>query len=376
MSWYTQKEGDWVADVSEDELKGQSWIVDVEESSPPAEETVDQTDESNNAKKSSNDHTGNLDTEPSTVGESVKCVGGFVFVIIWDNDTSGGDGLFFFGISKFADCERSWNRHDARRDERLRVQTKTNVCDKDGTSNCSETAAHDLVKLGQSQMWDEWSDQHSRFTLTDEGSGSCDNSFSTRNSERPIEEGRELDDKPLEKAAVVEELDERNEEDDRWNDTDQEPRQLGNTGGGQESSTLLSKTEQLSGEVGDELEDVVAGTSTEHKQSNDELGQHATDDSVPLNLASIPGGSVQTCNHNNQTEERNGSVCTSVVLAFLGNEGSKYHDDDSSCGSEWLMQLLWDQVVDLDHSVIPDEGHGNSHDGDRDMESDESDGDG
>lgn len=72
-------------------------------------------------------------------------------------------------------------------------------------------------------MRNEWTDQHGRFSLTDEGSSSCYDGFGTGDTERPEEELGEFDDEPLENTAVIQKLDECDEEDDGWNNTSKEP---------------------------------------------------------------------------------------------------------------------------------------------------------
>lgn len=54
-----------------------------------------------------------------------------------------------------------------RADESLSVDTQGDICDQDGTSDSSETGAHDLMKLGLSKVFDERFDEHRRLALTD-----------------------------------------------------------------------------------------------------------------------------------------------------------------------------------------------------------------
>lgn len=120
----TQKESDRVHDVAQKQLQGQIWsavLSNVEVPTPPAEKTVDQADESDNAEQSGHDHASDLDTEPSTVGESVQGVGRAVLIIIWHNNATGGDGFLGLRIAHLGYGQRGGDRHDAGGDEGLRV---------------------------------------------------------------------------------------------------------------------------------------------------------------------------------------------------------------------------------------------------------------
>lgn len=139
------------------------------------------------------------------------------------------------------------------------------------------------------EVRDERLDQHGGFTLTDEGGRSGDNGFSTGDAHAPEEESGKFADKPLDDTDVVEQLDERNEEDNGWNDADQEPGQSSCCVVRQESDTLLSETQQVSGKQGDKVEDIIAGFGAQDEQRNDELRQHTDYDRVPVDLLAVPG---------------------------------------------------------------------------------------
>lgn len=97
----TEEPGNWVENVSQDELQSKVVVaVQVEVAAPPGEEGVDESDERNNAQESCDNHAGNLDTEPSTVRERVKHVGGLVLIIIRDNDTASSESLLFLRVSQ------------------------------------------------------------------------------------------------------------------------------------------------------------------------------------------------------------------------------------------------------------------------------------
>jgi len=113
------------------------------------------------------------------------------------------------------------------------------------TGDGGETGGHDLVQLGLGKMGNERLDKHSRFSLSDEGRGGRDNSFSTRHAHAPEEEDGELADEPLEHTPVVQKLDESHEEDDGRNDTSEEPVQLRHRVVSQENHTIVCEVEQL-----------------------------------------------------------------------------------------------------------------------------------
>ncbi len=46
ISRHSQKEGNRIADVSNDKLDGQRWIVDIEVPSPPGQQTIGKSQES------------------------------------------------------------------------------------------------------------------------------------------------------------------------------------------------------------------------------------------------------------------------------------------------------------------------------------------
>jgi hypothetical protein len=212
----------------------------------------------------------------------VEGVGGLVLIIVRNDDTSSGKRLFGLGVTQLGQSEGSRNTHHTGGDERLRVQSHADVSNQDGTSDGSETRAHDLVKLGHGEMSDERLDQHSGFTLTDEGRSRSNDSLGTGNAHRPEEEDSELADEPLDETPVVQELDERHEEDDGRDDTGEEPRQLGNVLVREEYNTVVGESKEETSKLRDEVEDVETHTRPEDEKGNNELDQHSNDDGVPV----------------------------------------------------------------------------------------------
>lgn len=88
LSRDSEEESNWIADVTENELKGESWVLDVEISTPPAEKAVDQANKGDDAKKSCNNHARNLDTKPGAIGESVESIRGSMLFVIGNYNTT------------------------------------------------------------------------------------------------------------------------------------------------------------------------------------------------------------------------------------------------------------------------------------------------
>lgn len=156
----TKEESDGVEAVSKDGLKSKKRTVDIEVSSPPSHKTIDETDKGDDTKQRSNDTQGDLDTEHSTIGEGVKDVFSLVVLVDRDRDGSSGESLFSLGVSQFGDGEGSGDGHDTGRNEDLGIETETNVSNKNGSRDGSETTSHDLVDLGFGHVGNERSDQH------------------------------------------------------------------------------------------------------------------------------------------------------------------------------------------------------------------------
>jgi hypothetical protein len=74
--------------------------------------------------------------------------------------------------------------------------------------------------------------------LADKGGRGCDDGFGAGDAHGPEEEEGEFFDGPLQRAPVVEELDEGDEEDYGGNDVDDEPLELEGVWGKEEFSTV------------------------------------------------------------------------------------------------------------------------------------------
>lgn len=232
------------------------------------------------------------------------------------------------------------------------------------------------MKLGHCQVSHEGPDQHGRFTLTDERRCRSDNGLGTRDTHSPEEEYGEFANEPLENAPVVQELDERDEKDDRRDDTCEEPSELGNAFGCEENDTVVGKAEKKTSKLGDEVENVESNSSAQDKQGNDELEQHADNDCVPVDHAPVARSRPKSEDENAQTEEGHSTIGTCVVLAFLADECTNDDYSNRQSGTSWHAHLLGDEIREANSSVIPDPVHRLSDNGDRDVECDYSDHDG
>jgi hypothetical protein len=232
------------------------------------------------------------------------------------------------------------------------------------------------MQLSHGKMSNKRPDQHGRFSLTDERRRRSDDSFGTRYAHGPEEEDGEFSDEPLENTPVVQELNERDEEDDGWNDTSKEPAELGDGRIGQKGHTIVRESKEKTGELGDEVEDVVSSSGAQDEQRNDELKKHTNDDGVPVDLGSVARSGPETEDEDSKTKERDRTVGAGVVLALLTGKGT---DDNHSNGQSSTCRhahLLWDETCESNTSVVPYPVHGLGDDGDGDVESDQSDHDG
>lgn len=319
----TKQKCDGEQNISQNGLQSQLGVVDVQVVTPPGKKTIDEANNGNDAKQGSDNGATNLDAEPSAVSESVQKVLRLVLVIIRDHDTASSKSLFRLRVAQLGDCERGRDGHDAGRHERFLVQTETNIADKNGTRNGSETTGENLMYLGISHVCDKRSNQHGRLSLSNEGGGSSDDSFGTRHTESPEDKSGKLLDEPLDESDVVEDLDKRDEEDDGRNDTNEEPG-LGSRGFvSQENDAVFGKSKQIASTVGDEAEDGVTGAGAKDEQTNNVLSQHASNDSAPVDSASVGATGPEAEEDDGHSEQTNGTVAAGVVDAFFGDKGAK-----------------------------------------------------
>lgn len=192
-------------------------------------------------------------------------------------------------------------------------------------------------------MGDEGTDEHGRLSLSDERRGSSYNGLGTGDAHEPEEECGGLDDEPLQDIEVVQELDQGNEEDDGWDNGDKEPARGWDGTGGQKDDSVICETEEVPGSLGDEVEDIVTGLGSENEEGNDELRQHAHDNCVPDNLLTVPRGSPQCEEEDDQSEETNSAVIASIVCRFARHKCANKDDCDCHECSARNPELLGDK---------------------------------
>lgn len=299
-----------------------------------------------------------------------------MLLVLRHDDAAGGQRLLRLGVPHLRDGERGRDRHDARRHERLGVEPKPDIGDQHGTGDGGEAAGHDLVDLGEGQVRHEGPDEHGGLALADEGSGRGDDGLGARHAQGPEEEGSELADEPLDQPDVVQQLHQRDEEDDGRHDTRQEPRQLGDVARRQELHAVGRKAQQRARHLRNEGEDIVARLCAQHEHGDDELRQHAADDRVPRDLPPVARRGGQHGNHDHEAEQRHGPVGARVLARLSRDHGSDEEDSNGNESGQGLVQLRRDGLVAPVGRVAPD-GLGWVHDHrDRDPERDDADGDG
>jgi hypothetical protein len=79
------------------------------------------------------------------------------------------------------------------------------------------------MTFGFGKIWDKGLDEDGAFSLTNEWRRSCRDRFSARNFHRPEEKFGKFNYDPLKNAPIIQELDDRNEEDNGRKDSDKEP---------------------------------------------------------------------------------------------------------------------------------------------------------
>jgi hypothetical protein len=119
----TEKEGDRITYVSEDQVQCKRGIVDVQVPTPPGEKAVDESNQTDNTQQSCCNHTGNFNTKPGALGKGVENVRGLLVRVLRDDDSASGKGLLLFRPAQFGDCERGGDTHHTRGNEGLRVDS-------------------------------------------------------------------------------------------------------------------------------------------------------------------------------------------------------------------------------------------------------------
>lgn len=352
-----QQPGDGVENVAEDELEGELGVDHAPVAGPPAEEAVNEPHERDDAQQRGDDHAGDLQAEPRAVGERVQRVRRLVLLVVGHHHVARRERLLGLRVPHLRDGEGRRDRHDAGRDEGLRVQAHLDVGDEHGTGNGGETAGHDLVDLGLGEMRDERSDQHGRLALADEGRGGGDDSLGTGYAEGPEEEDGELADEPLDEADVVAERHESDEEDDGRNNAGEEPGKVGDGVVRQEHHTLVGEPQERAREERDEVENVVAGLGSQDENSDDKLAEHAADNRMPGDHPPVSRSQGHKRDHDYQSEKCLRATGASVLAVLRRNHGSDQEYCDGDDSGERLVEFTGDHLVDPEAGMFPDEFH-------------------
>ena len=382
-----EQERDRVENVRKDGLQcelGPAVRSDVEVSAPPRQQAIGERDERDDTQQRGDDGTGNTETEHGTVGKGVQGILGPFLLVFRHDDLSGSEGFFDFRVPKFGNGEGSGNRHDTRRDERFGIETETNVPDEHGAGNGGEPARHDLMDLGLGHVRYERPDEHGGFTLTDKGRSGCHDGFGTGNVERPEHERSKLADEPLDETDIVQDLHDRDEEDDGGDDTEKEHGERGDVGVGQECHTVFGKAQKVACARSDEAENRVSDAGTQDEQTDNVLRQHADNDGTPVDGVAVFTGKPEAEENDDQAKQADSTVGASVVGSLFGYERTNKDGSDGDGSTGERAELRGHHVGNPDRRVLPykvdrfaDDGDGDvpenetSHNGEPDEERDD-----
>lgn len=98
-----------------------------------------------------------------------------------------------------------------------------------------------------------------------------------------------------------------------------------------------------------------ADAGAEHKEGQNELGQHANNDSVPDDLLAIAGSQPEAEKDDNEAEAGNSTVGTSVIRIIWLDEGAETNDSDCAKATKWEPKSLWDENEGAADNVFPKE---------------------
>lgn len=101
--------------------------------------------------------------------------------------------------------------------------------------------------------------------------------------------------------------------------------------------------------------DTYTNTSAEHEKSQNELRQHADDNGVPDNLATVTRREPEEEKEDDETKAGNSTVGAGVIRIIWLNESAETNDGDSSDGGEWETQALWNEDDSATDNVGPEE---------------------
>lgn len=101
--------------------------------------------------------------------------------------------------------------------------------------------------------------------------------------------------------------------------------------------------------------DTYTDTSAKHEKSQNELCQHADNNGVPDNLATVTGREPEAEEEDDETEAGNSTIGAGVIRIIWLNESAETNDSDSSDGAEWETQAFWNDGDSATDNVGPEE---------------------
>jgi hypothetical protein len=164
--------------------------------------------------------------------------------------------------------------------------------------------------------------------------------------------------------------------DDGGNNSKEEHSQVGSLFASDECNTVLGETQKVTGSSGNETENVVSDTGSEHKETDNVLGKHTDNNSSPVDVSAVSTGSPECKEDDGETKQADGSVGSGVVLGLFRRKGSDQDGGNGNEGTSDRSESLWHHVVHGDGSVLPNPLDGLRDVSDGNVVGDESDHDG
>ena len=112
-------------------------MVDRETLSDPCEQTVNGGNEGQDGQQVGENETGDDETEDGTLGEGMEGIGGGIRAMFTpiNDDAATGDRFLGLGVAHLGNGDRSGDTHDGGGNQVLGGNTKTDVCEQDGTGD-------------------------------------------------------------------------------------------------------------------------------------------------------------------------------------------------------------------------------------------------
>lgn len=163
-------------------------------------------------------------------------------------------------------------------------------------------------------------------------------------------------------------LDQGDEKDNSWENTYEEHPHLRDLCRGQEGNTIARIAQQTLSQAGDEVEDIISHSSSEHEQRDNELHQHANKNGMPFNVRSVLTCRPKNTNKDKKPKQRHSTVIAGVVERLLGCEcANENHSNNKSCCSRGTG-FLGNDGNELASGELPEGLDGLEEQADRDPE--------